>query len=186
MCSDKPDVEDLQFVIDANDEPVFVAGDVEHNPSVLQDARGLVLVFDAVLRLPGCPLRFGKPRFERLFSVPVFQPEGSEGRAGNDSHREKIRSSQLGNKGNVIKKKGWSRLRTHSISERSEIGAQQASTGSHSVFALCACLGVVPFVYCPLQPQSFASGPVLPIHSHERSEWLVNRGSRSSMAGSET
>ena len=89
MRAQEADVEHSVGSIYPHDQPVFVAADVEDDPSVFQDAGVAKLPFYILGCRPVGLDRFAIPRHRRPLGVPVFRPAGPErfeGRHGDDAH----------------------------------------------------------------------------------------------------
>ena len=88
MRAHKLDVGDLHPVRKGDDEPVFVACNVEDDPVVSNNTGVSVLRFDLGWGFPCTPTGLSVPSFQSLFCVitPRFFPEGLEGGNGNDAH----------------------------------------------------------------------------------------------------
>ena len=69
MGSDELYPGDACLVLHFDNQPVFVARDVEHHPVVATDAGAAVLVFDVLRCLPTCLLRFVMPTLQRAFCI---------------------------------------------------------------------------------------------------------------------
>jgi hypothetical protein len=66
--------------------PLFVAADIENDPSPFENARASILVLDLLRILPDSPLRLVVPRFELLLAIWVFLPEMRKRAPRDDSH----------------------------------------------------------------------------------------------------
>jgi len=91
--ADESDIHDPIGIVDPHHQPVFVSGNVEHHPAILEDA-GIAKVLLYLRR--GCPVSFESmpiPRQHRFRGIGVARiifPECPERRYGNDSHSPKF------------------------------------------------------------------------------------------------
>jgi hypothetical protein len=88
MGANKPDVDHSVGVVDPGYEPVFVTGNVEDHPTVLEDAGRAEIGFDFSRGLPIGVLDLLVPGQERLFGIRMAFPECLEGGEGDQPHEE--------------------------------------------------------------------------------------------------
>lgn len=89
VCTDEFHKTGLPPVVDSDDEAVFVARNVKHDPAVFQDAGGTVLRLDFLGVLPCRTGNFLVPCFKGRFGIHVCRggfPKLPQCALGNYSH----------------------------------------------------------------------------------------------------
>ena len=71
MAANESDKDRLEVVVHLDDEPIFVAADVEDNPIVRKKAGRCEPGFDLLGIAPAGRLGQGMPGLERLFSIAM-------------------------------------------------------------------------------------------------------------------
>lgn len=98
MRTDKSNVPNSIRVVEFDDQPILVTGDVEYNTIAAKHARISVPRLDLMRCRPICQSGFLVPSFERLLRIPVKPPEVPQGADSNDSHTSNLTCSHFGNK----------------------------------------------------------------------------------------
>jgi hypothetical protein len=75
MSAYELDVNQAKFVGNSSDQPVIVSLDIEHNPSIFQDAGMSVMGLDVSGLRPVCFTGFVIPSEQRLLGVGMDNPE---------------------------------------------------------------------------------------------------------------
>jgi hypothetical protein len=78
VCANKPYEDNLNVIFDFDNQPVVVAFDVEHNPTILENIGCAITGFDIAGSSPFGMFDFPCPFLELLFAVYVFCPEFDE------------------------------------------------------------------------------------------------------------
>jgi len=99
----EPDKHDLELILHRDNDPIFVAPDVEHHSIVGDKTRVTISLFDVYGRLPMGMFDIGIPSLKRLPSVGMVFPKEAEGFSGDDPHVDILLCSREGINGASIK-----------------------------------------------------------------------------------
>src|SRR5207237_53896 len=84
--SHEADVNREEGIVDPHDKPVLVSADIEHDPAVLQNARGAVVGLQVSGRSPLGGLSFRMPSLQSRLHSSLFLPVFFERFLGDDAH----------------------------------------------------------------------------------------------------